>query len=75
MAEELRAEAKSGKISRARLNALKPFISVVRELVEILGPFLEPQPDLEPEPESEPEPAPDKPRKTKNEKLVFEITR
>jgi len=42
LAEELRTEAKTGKITQARLNALKPFIAVVRELVEILGPFLEP---------------------------------
>ena len=33
LAEELRIEAKAGKITRSRLNALKPFIAVVRELV------------------------------------------
>lgn len=76
MAEELRAEAKSGKMSRARLNALKPFISVVRELVEILGPFLEPQPEADPEPEPEPPAsAPTKQKKTKLNGMVFEITR
>ena len=69
LAEELRAEAKSGKMSRARLNALKPFIAVVRELVEILGPFLEAQP--EPQPEQDPEPA--KQKKTKIDGMVFEI--
>lgn len=69
LAEELRAEAKSGKMSRARLNALKPFIAVVRELVEILGPFLEAQPD--PQPEQDPEPA--KQKKTKIDGMVFEI--
>lgn len=42
LAEELKLEAKAGKITQSRLNALKPFIAVVRELVEILGPFLEP---------------------------------
>ena len=42
LAEELSLEAKSGKLTQARLNALKPFIAVVRELVDILGPFLEP---------------------------------
>ena len=42
LAEELRLEAKAGKLTQARLNTLKPFIAVVRELVEILGPFLEP---------------------------------
>ncbi len=76
MAEELRAEAKSGKMSRARLNALKPFISVVRELVEILGPFLEPQPEPDPEPEPEPPaPAPKKQKKTKLDGIVFELIR
>ena len=69
LAEELRAEAKSGKMSRARLNALKPFIAVVKELVEILGPFLEAQPD--PQPEQDPEPA--KQKKTKIDGMVFEI--
>lgn len=37
LAEELRLEAKAGKVTRSRLNALKPFIAVVRELVDILG--------------------------------------
>lgn len=69
LAEELRAEAKSGKMSRARLNALKPFIAVVRELVEILGPFLESQP----EPQHDPDPEPTKQKKTKTDGMVFEI--
>lgn len=69
LAEELSAEAKNGKMSRARLNALKPFIAVVRELVEILGPFLESQPD--PQPEQDPEPT--KQKKTKTDGMVFEI--
>ena len=70
LAEELRTEAMSGKMSRARLNALKPFIAVVRELVEILSPFLETQPTPEPEPEPEP---PKKQKKTKTDGLIFEI--
>ncbi len=73
LAEELRAEAKSGKMSRARLNALKPFIAVVRELVEILGPFLEAQPDLQPDQQSEQDPEPAKQKKTKIDGIVFEI--
>ena len=72
LAEELRTEAMSGKMSRARLNALKPFIAVVRELVEILSPFLETQPTPEPEPEPEPEP-PKKQKKTKTDGMIFEI--
>ena len=69
LVEELSAEAKSGKMSRARLNALKPFIAVVRELVEILVPFLESQPELQ----LEPAPAPEKQKKTKPDGVVFEI--
>ncbi len=42
LAEELRAEAKSGRMNRTKLNTLRQFIAVVRELVNILGPFLEP---------------------------------
>ncbi len=41
LAESLKIEAKSGKLSRARLNTLKPFITVLKELAEILSPFLE----------------------------------
>ncbi len=41
LAEEIRTEIKSGKISRTKLDSLKPFISVLRELVDILSPFLE----------------------------------
>ncbi len=77
LAEDLKAEAKSGKMSHARLNALKPFIAVVRELVEILGPFLEPQsePEPKPEPEPEPAPAPEKQKKAKTDGMIFEIIR
>ena len=49
LVEELKTEAKSGKITRARLDALKPFIAVVRELADILGPFLEPPAAPQPE--------------------------
>ncbi|GHU57287.1 hypothetical protein AGMMS49975_22560 [Clostridia bacterium] len=47
-AEGLKSEVKNGKISRTRLDALKPFIAVVRELADILGPFLEPLASAEP---------------------------
>jgi len=77
MAEELKAEAKSGKMSHARLNALKPFIAVVRELVEILGPFLDPQSEPKPDPDPEPEspPVPEKQKKAKTDGMIFEIVR
>ncbi|MBD5129801.1 MAG: HK97 family phage prohead protease [Ruminococcaceae bacterium] len=41
LVETLKIETKSGKLSRARLNTLKPFITVLKELAEILSPFLE----------------------------------
>lgn len=81
LAESLKDEAKAGKITQSRLNALKPFISVVRELVEILSPFLEPpatkpegsEPEPEPKPKLKP-PAPKKPQKnTKMSEMTFEI--
>lgn len=76
LTESLRLEAKSGKISRARLDALKPFIAVVRELAEILGPFLEPAAATE-EPETQNnivrKSAKDSPKQTKSAGMVFEI--
>ena len=71
IAESLKLEAKAGKISRARLDSLKPFIAVVRELADILGPFLEPAPEPE-EPEvqkSVKHPI----KQTKMSEMVFEI--
>lgn len=41
LAESLRLEAKSGKLSQSRLESLKPFIMAIRELANILSPFLE----------------------------------
>ena len=83
LAEELRIEAKAGKITRSRLNALKPFIAVVRELVDILGPLLEPAAHLDdegeggdPQPPKNPQP-PKKPKqaskKAKPSDIIFEI--
>ncbi len=48
LVDVLKTEAKNGKITRSRLDALKPFIAVVRELADILSPFLEPLPTTEP---------------------------
>ena len=80
LVEELRTEVKTGKISRRRMDALKPFIAVVKELLEILS-FMD-TPDADPpqaEPENPPKPAA-KPKKstdpkkqTKNAGMVFEI--
>ena len=39
--EGIQSEVKGGKFSRTKLDALKPFIAVVRELVDILSPLLE----------------------------------
>lgn len=71
MVEDLRTEVKSGKITQARLNALKPFIAVVRELAEILSPFLEP-----PEVTDPPEPPATQnnvKKQTKKSGMIFEI--
>lgn len=72
LAEELRTEAKAGKITQSRLNALKPFIAVVRELVEILGPLMDPpaKPPEDPEP---PKKAKQSAKQTKTSGIVFEI--
>lgn len=72
LAEALRTEAKAGKITRARLDALKPFIAVVRELADILSPFLEPA-----APAQEEQPVQNnikqKNKQTKTSGTVFEI--
>ncbi|MEG1562526.1 MAG: HK97 family phage prohead protease [Bacteroides sp.] len=74
LAESLRTEAKSGKITRARLDALKPFIAVVRELAEILGPFLEPIVPEEPAVQNNiKQSAQEKNKQTKMSGMVFEI--
>ena len=41
LAESLQHEVKIGKISRSKLESLKPFIMAIRELADILSPFLE----------------------------------
>ena len=40
LADEIAAEAKSGKLTARKLEALKPFIAVLRELTDALDPFL-----------------------------------
>ncbi len=73
-AEELKREIKAGKITRARLDALKPFIAVVRELADILGPFLEPPVTGEAETQNNIAKAAQKPiKETKKSGIVFEI--
>lgn len=73
LAEDLRSEIKAGKITRARLDALKPFIAVVRELAEILGPFLEPAPPEETQTQNNIQKSAQKPEQTKTSGIVFEI--
>lgn len=70
--EDLRTEVKSGKITQARLNALKPFIAVVRELAEILSPFLEP-PETVTEPPEQQTTQNNVKKQTKKSGLIFEI--
>ena len=74
LVESIRSEAKAGKIPRARLDALKPFIAVVRELADILGPFLEPPVSEEPETQNNITKATQEPvKETKMSGMVFEI--
>lgn len=74
LAEALKHEAKAGKITRARLDALKPFIAVVRELADILGPFLEPPVPEESETQNNITKAAQEPvKETKKSGIVFEI--
>lgn len=80
LVEELRAEAKSGKISRRRMDALKPFIAVVKELLEILSfmdsPDTDPppaDPDDPPNPAAKPKKDTDPKKQTKNAGIIFEI--
>lgn len=72
LVEDLRTEVKSGKITQARLNALKPFIAVVRELAEILSPFLEP-PEAVTEPPEQQTTQNNVKKQTKKSGLIFEI--
>lgn len=74
LVEDLRTEVKSGKITQARLNALKPFIAVVRELAEILSPFLEP-PEPVTDPLEQPAVQSNIKKQTKKSELIFEIIR
>lgn len=76
---ELKADAKAGRITRSRMDALRMFIAVVKELADTLGAFLDPpEPD---DPDDPPEPATQqnvgkgaKPKpQTKNAGMVFEI--
>jgi len=76
MVEGIRTEAKSGKISKARLDALKPFIAVVRELADILGPFLDPPTEPEDTVATQPsikKAAQNSGKQTKTAGIVFEI--
>ena len=69
--EGIRTEVKAGKITHARLNALKPFIAVVRELADILAPFLEPAAPQQEEPATQDNIK--KSAQTKSSGMVFEI--
>ena len=71
LAEALKTEAKAGKITKSKLDSLRPFIAVVRELAEILSPFLE-QSDAEPGGEKQTQNTAEK--ETKKSNVVFEIT-
>lgn len=73
LVEDLRTEVKTGKITRARLDALKPFIAVVRELADILGPFLEPTAPDDPPVQNNIVKSNNPVKQTKKSEIVFEI--
>lgn len=73
LVEGLRTEVKTGKITRARLDALKPFIAVVRELADILGPFLEPTAPDDPPVQNNIVKSNNPVKQTKKSEIVFEI--
>ena len=73
LVEGIRTEAKAGKITRARLDALKPFIAVVRELADILAPFLEPTAPEDSATQSNIIKSAPKSAETKSSGMVFEI--
>lgn len=70
IAETLKAEAASGNLTEAKANSLKPFLTAIRELVEVLSPLL-----TKPEPEPAPDPPENDPKKkqSKSNGIVFEI--
>lgn len=72
LTEGLKAEIKAGKITRSRIDALKPFIAVVRELADILSPFLE-TPVQEEQPLTQANIKQAVTKQTKNSGMVFEI--
>lgn len=73
LVEGLRTEVKTGKITRARLDALKPFIAVVRELADILSPFLEPAAPDDPPVQNNIVKSNNPVKQTKKSEIVFEI--
>lgn len=73
LVEGLRTEVKTGKITRTRLDALKPFIAVVRELADILGPFLEPTAPDDPPVQNNIVKSNNPVKQTKKSEIVFEI--
>lgn len=71
--EDLRTEVKAGKITRTKLDALKPFIAVVRELADILSPFLENTAPEDPATQNNIAQPAKKSTQTKSSGIVFEI--
>ena len=72
--KNLRLEAKSGKLSRSKLESLKPFIAVIRDLADILSPLLE-NLNLSDEPSSNNSGAQNNIKQTKKADMTFTIIR
>lgn len=79
MAEALKREAESGKLTEAKAKDLKPFLAAIRELVEILSPLLgKPEPAAPDSPAQPPKKStandPDtKQKQSKSTGRIFEI--
>lgn len=74
LAETLKKEVKSGNITQSRLDTLKPFIEVIKELVNILSPFWELTTQTEQNLQNNIKQLPQKnTKKTKMSEIIFEI--
>lgn len=71
--EEIIGEAKAGRMSRSKINSLKPFIAVVKEMADILGPLLDPPAQEEQPPETEDIKQQKNTKQNKGKGMVIEI--
>ena len=79
LVEGLTADVKAGRMTRSRMDALRMFLAVVKELADTLGAFLDPpepgDPDEPPDPDTQQTfgKSADPKKQTKNAGIIFEI--